>query len=212
MTHSGQKGFGMTKHGRSGYATRSPRFRFLQKLEAQRTIARTALGSRTRNSRSKSYSIPGSQHEPDELAESGLRRLAAAISVLRELGYPLSAQSTDRAVAYIVRPRNVGQHLPSLPTSDRFLALMAGGCSSLFSPPAAVSGLSGVGRNPSIETCLVLAMATGRQRQYQEGPTARALPASFVLRCVPAVSQARASARRCVRVSRPTLGDISPYS
>ena len=34
MTHGGQKGFGMTKHGRSGHATRSPRFRFLQKLEA----------------------------------------------------------------------------------------------------------------------------------------------------------------------------------
>src|SRR5438309_10906387 len=76
MTHSGQKGFGMTKHGQSGYATRSPRFRFLQKLEAQRTIARTALGSRTRNSRSKSYSIPGSQHEPDELAKSGSTSVA----------------------------------------------------------------------------------------------------------------------------------------
>jgi hypothetical protein len=36
MTHGGQKGFGMTKHGRSGHATRSPRFRFLQRLEAQR--------------------------------------------------------------------------------------------------------------------------------------------------------------------------------
>jgi hypothetical protein len=36
MTHSGQKGFGMTKHGRSGHATRSPRFRFLQKLEAKK--------------------------------------------------------------------------------------------------------------------------------------------------------------------------------
>ena len=36
MTDSGQKGFGMTKHGRSGHATRSPRFRFLQKLEAQK--------------------------------------------------------------------------------------------------------------------------------------------------------------------------------
>ena len=35
MTHGGQKGFGMSKHGRSGRATRSPRFRFLQKLEAQ---------------------------------------------------------------------------------------------------------------------------------------------------------------------------------
>jgi hypothetical protein len=36
MTHSGQKGFGMTKHGRSGHATRSPRFRFVQKLEAEK--------------------------------------------------------------------------------------------------------------------------------------------------------------------------------
>src|SRR6516164_461197 len=36
MTQGGQKGFGMTKHGRSGHATRSPRFRFLQKLEAQK--------------------------------------------------------------------------------------------------------------------------------------------------------------------------------
>src|SRR6267142_2659319 len=36
VTHGGQKGFGMTKHGRSGHATRSPRFRFLQKLEAQK--------------------------------------------------------------------------------------------------------------------------------------------------------------------------------
>ena len=36
MTLGGQKGFGMTKHGRSGHATRSPRFRFLQKLEAQK--------------------------------------------------------------------------------------------------------------------------------------------------------------------------------
>ena len=36
LMHGGQKGFGMTKHGRSGHATRSPRFRFLQKLEAQK--------------------------------------------------------------------------------------------------------------------------------------------------------------------------------
>jgi hypothetical protein len=36
MAHGGQKGFGMTKHGRSGHATRSPRFRFLQKLEAHK--------------------------------------------------------------------------------------------------------------------------------------------------------------------------------
>jgi hypothetical protein len=32
MSHGGQKGFGR----RSGHATRSPRFRFLQKLEAQK--------------------------------------------------------------------------------------------------------------------------------------------------------------------------------
>jgi hypothetical protein len=36
MTHGGQKGLGMTKHGRSGHATQSPRFRFLQKLQAQK--------------------------------------------------------------------------------------------------------------------------------------------------------------------------------
>jgi hypothetical protein len=36
MTHGSQKGFGMTKHGRSGRSARSPRFRFLQKLEAQK--------------------------------------------------------------------------------------------------------------------------------------------------------------------------------
>ena len=36
MSQGGQKGFGMTKHGRSGRATRSPRFRFLQKLEAEK--------------------------------------------------------------------------------------------------------------------------------------------------------------------------------
>ena len=37
MTHHGQKGLGMTKHGRSGHATQSPRFRFLQKLEAHKS-------------------------------------------------------------------------------------------------------------------------------------------------------------------------------
>jgi hypothetical protein len=36
IAHGGQKGFGMTKHRRSGHATRSPRFRFLQKLEAHK--------------------------------------------------------------------------------------------------------------------------------------------------------------------------------
>ena len=61
MTHGGQKGFGMTRHGRSGHASpcRSSRHR--------RTIARTALGSRTRNSLPKSYFIPGRQYEPDEI-------------------------------------------------------------------------------------------------------------------------------------------------
>ena len=55
MAHSGQKGFGMTKHGRSGHATRSPRFRFLQKLEAQKNDRRDR--SRIKDSPSKSYSI-----------------------------------------------------------------------------------------------------------------------------------------------------------
>src|SRR6516165_5660384 len=73
MTHGGQKGFGMTKHGRSGHATRSPRFRFCRSSRPRRTIARTALASRTRNSLSKSYSIPGSQHEPDELSLDALQ-------------------------------------------------------------------------------------------------------------------------------------------
>jgi hypothetical protein len=36
MTPIGQKGFAMTKHGRPWHATRSPRFRFLQKLETQK--------------------------------------------------------------------------------------------------------------------------------------------------------------------------------
>jgi hypothetical protein len=36
MPHGGQKGLSMTKHSRSGHATRSPRFRFLQKLEGQK--------------------------------------------------------------------------------------------------------------------------------------------------------------------------------
>jgi hypothetical protein len=40
MAHGGQKGFGMTKHGRSGHATRSPRFRFLQKLEAHKNVCK----------------------------------------------------------------------------------------------------------------------------------------------------------------------------
>jgi hypothetical protein len=65
MTHSAQKGFGMTKHGRSGHATRSPRFRFSQKLETQKNDRRDALGSRILSSPSKSFFIPGSQHEPN---------------------------------------------------------------------------------------------------------------------------------------------------
>ena len=58
----------MTKHGRSGHATRSPRSVSCRSSKHRRTIARPALGSRPRNSPSKSYSIPGSQHEPDELS------------------------------------------------------------------------------------------------------------------------------------------------
>lgn len=32
----GKSGMGSKKHAQSGYATKSPRFRFLQKLEAER--------------------------------------------------------------------------------------------------------------------------------------------------------------------------------
>jgi hypothetical protein len=71
--HGGQKGFGMTKHGRSGLATRSPRFRFLQKLEAQKNDRKDRSRIKDRNSPSKSYSIPGSQHEPDERSLDDLR-------------------------------------------------------------------------------------------------------------------------------------------
>jgi hypothetical protein len=43
----------------------------------RRTIARTALASRTRNSLSKSYSIPASQHEPDDGRIVGRRPIHA---------------------------------------------------------------------------------------------------------------------------------------
>jgi hypothetical protein len=49
MTYGGQKGFGMTKHGRSGHATRSPRFRFLQKLEAQKNDRKDRCACRKLN-------------------------------------------------------------------------------------------------------------------------------------------------------------------
>ena len=58
MTQGGQKGFGMTKHGRSGHATRSPRFRFLQKLEAQK------------NDRKDRSRIKDSKQSVDELFHS----------------------------------------------------------------------------------------------------------------------------------------------
>ena len=73
MTHGGQKGFGMTRHGRSGHATRLPVPVSCRSSKHRRTIARTALGSRTRNSPSKSYCIPGSQHEPDEIPKQQAR-------------------------------------------------------------------------------------------------------------------------------------------
>jgi hypothetical protein len=75
MTHSGQKGFGMTKHGRSGHATRSPRFRFLQKLEAKKNDRKDRSRIKDPKPSVEELFHPGSQHEPDELAESGLRRL-----------------------------------------------------------------------------------------------------------------------------------------
>jgi hypothetical protein len=41
----GAQGFGVTKHGRSGQATQSPRFRFLQKLEAQKNDGQDSLSA-----------------------------------------------------------------------------------------------------------------------------------------------------------------------
>lgn len=37
MTQSGRGGMGSHKHGVSGYATKSPRARFLERMEAERT-------------------------------------------------------------------------------------------------------------------------------------------------------------------------------
>jgi hypothetical protein len=68
MTHGGQKGFGMTKHGRSGHATRSPRFRFLQKLEAQKNDRKDRSRIKDPKQSVEELFHPGSQHEPDELS------------------------------------------------------------------------------------------------------------------------------------------------
>lgn len=40
MTNQGSAngGMGTTKHGKSGHATKSPRFRFQQKLEAEKNV------------------------------------------------------------------------------------------------------------------------------------------------------------------------------
>ena len=73
MMHGGQKGFGMTKHGRSGHATRSPRFRFLQKLEAQKNDRKDRSRINDPKQSVEELFHPGSQHEPDELSLDGLR-------------------------------------------------------------------------------------------------------------------------------------------
>ena len=48
MTHGAEKGFGMTTHGRSGHATDRRVSASCRSSKHRRTIARTALGSRTR--------------------------------------------------------------------------------------------------------------------------------------------------------------------
>src|ERR1035437_6520520 len=52
--------------------------------------------------------------------------MAAKILWRRHLISWLLAQATDRRMAHVVGPRNVGQHLSRLPASDRFSFLMAG--------------------------------------------------------------------------------------
>jgi hypothetical protein len=67
MTHGGQKGFGMTKHGRSGHATRSPRFRFLQKLEAEKNDRKDQSRIKDPKQSVEELFHPRSQRERDEL-------------------------------------------------------------------------------------------------------------------------------------------------
>jgi hypothetical protein len=93
MTHSGQKGFGMTKHGRSGHATRSPRFRFLQKLEAQKNDRKDRSRIKAPKQSFEELSIPGSQHEPDELS---LDELRGAHSELRVFVLSTRTELKDR--------------------------------------------------------------------------------------------------------------------
>src|SRR5437016_14256718 len=64
MTHGGQKGFGMTKHGRSGHANRSPRFRFLQKLEAEKNDRKDRSRIKDPKRSVEELFHPGSRHEP----------------------------------------------------------------------------------------------------------------------------------------------------
>ena len=68
MTHGGRKGFGTTKHGRSGHATRSPRFRFLQKLEAKKNDRKDR--SRIKDPKHSVAELfhPGKPSEPDKIA------------------------------------------------------------------------------------------------------------------------------------------------
>jgi hypothetical protein len=63
MTHGDQKGFGMTQHGRSGHATRSPRFRFLQKLEAKKNDRKDRSRIKDPKQSVEELFHPGKQHE-----------------------------------------------------------------------------------------------------------------------------------------------------
>jgi hypothetical protein len=73
MTHGGQKGFGMTKHGRSGHPTRSPRFRFLQKLEAQKNDRKDRSRIKDPKQSVEELFHSASQRESDGLSKTANR-------------------------------------------------------------------------------------------------------------------------------------------
>src|SRR6516165_2248476 len=74
----------------------------------RRTIARTALGSRTRNRPSKSYSIRGSQHPPDELSLDELRGRRMAIFRSNKT----RTLSSKQVYYHVGRPEKTRQNQP----------------------------------------------------------------------------------------------------
>ncbi|WP_210184086.1 hypothetical protein [Bradyrhizobium centrolobii] len=76
----------MTKHGRSGHAIRSPRFRFLQKLEAQKT-----------DRKDRSW-IKDPKQSVEELFHPGKPRIGKAL--LEAYGTPAYAPPRRASVAF----------------------------------------------------------------------------------------------------------------